>query len=440
MKKILMMGLIATVMIAGCTGTSPENIAKGTQMAQSFLDEYPNANIVAAYFNEASMASLLPDLQQKCGTQMASSDYYKVTITDASKNLDVIVWIDAKAQVPVCAIKTTPNSTVVQPDPSLTNPSSSESGLPDLIVSSVEFQPNMPALGQMVTVSITLKNIGTATAFPVIYILSADGVVVGSNNNEPRLSLKPQGSMTYSFTGNQGMTPGNHSIRVGVNPGFGGMMLVEESNYDNNLFDTSLTIAKEDINGCIPTTCQNSCRTQPDGCGGTLYCTCQYGSTCQSDGSCQSMMGVQVGDWINYSISQFEGSNPDNLISFRKIEITEISGSYVTFKLVESYTDGKSSTIVNDFDAQREIGFNTITSANLNVGDTRMAHGENMTVSQILNRVYNGVSREVAYLTTVSGGMVIEMYVDRQTGFVLEDNSNNSYSGFHNILTSTNLW
>ena len=246
MKKLMLLGLILlVVLIAGCAGTSPTEIAKGTQMAQSFLNEYPNANIVAAYFNETSMQSLLPDLQQKCGTQITSSDYYKVSITDVSKNLDVVVWVDAKSQTPVCAIRTAPNSTVIQPNPGPSKPPISENGLPDLIVSDMYVQPESPIVGQQIAISLTLKNIGTATAYPVIYILSVNGSATRSNENEPLLSLSPGGTMTYKITSDvvTKYNIGSYDIKVEVNPvGVNGPRLVKESNYDNNIAEKAISV------------------------------------------------------------------------------------------------------------------------------------------------------------------------------------------------------
>jgi hypothetical protein len=342
MKTLLILSLTAMLLIAGCTGTgtNPTDIAKGTQIAQSFLNEYPNANVVAAYFNEASMASLLSDLQQKCGTQIASSDYYKVTINDASKDLDVIIWVDAKSQTPVCAIKTAPNSTVIQPNPVQAHMPSTENGLPDLIVSNVVIEPDSPTLDDTLNITLTIENIGTATAYPVEYVVAAygnQGKLLRSNTDDQRVSLEPKGKVTYTVVINAAEIPSDHLLRVAVNPAYAGHYTVLESNYDNNIFDTNLNVANRggDVN-CVPKACDMSnCRIQDDGCGNELYCTCRPGSFCSNTGDCE----LQTGGSTIEGFGQLRVQSPFSLSVDGKLLLTVenmIGGSVTLLDVIVS--------------------------------------------------------------------------------------------------------
>ncbi len=299
MKSLLMVSLISIVLVAGCTSNmSPTDIAKGTMFAQSFLAEYPNAKIVAVYVNQNTMSSILPQLQADCGSQMTSKDYWKITITDQSTNLNAVVWVDAQKQQPVCAIRTAMNTTIIQPNPAPSKPPTTENGLPDLIISNFDIEPKFPIVGQQINVSITIKNVGTATAYPVVYILYVNGSATRSNENEPPLSLSPGKIMTYKITSYNVVTKyniGTYVIKTEVNPaGVNGQRLVKESNYDNNVAEETITVTGDE--SCVPNKCDPSnCRIQPDGCGGTLYCTCPSGLMCSNaDATCKPQITLEV--------------------------------------------------------------------------------------------------------------------------------------------------
>ena len=169
---------------------------------------------------------------------------------------------------------------------------------------------------------------------------------------------------------------------------------------------------------------------------------CFDGIKCLSQSTEENIVGVKVGDWVKYTVNGAAGSESNPEIS-TKAEVIKISGSNVTVTLTHYYKDGTTSTETRTLDVSKELG--SITSANLNVGDSRVSYGGNnepITVSQILTKTYNGVSRKVVYFNynNATYGQSLQAYYDQQTGFLLEDNISMFGMSVHDILDSTNLW
>jgi len=98
--------IISTVIVSGCVGQSGgqsfnvTELAKTNQAVKTFLEDYPNAKIIATLITNASIAS-------ECeNPQLPTKDYWKVTITDNVSNLTVTTWIDADTRNVVCLVKT----------------------------------------------------------------------------------------------------------------------------------------------------------------------------------------------------------------------------------------------------------------------------------------------------------------------------------------------
>jgi hypothetical protein len=154
-----------------------------------------------------------------------------------------------------------------------------------------------------------------------------------------------------------------------------------------------------------------------------------------------SGVGVHVGDWINYSVNETGIVSSPEVFTYS--EVTKIFGPNVTMTNIHYYEDKTTSIDNQTVDVSKQ--FSGITSANLNVGDSRAIYtGENvpLTVSQILTRTYNGVSREVVYFNYNNATYTesLQIYFDRQTGFMLESNMSMLGISIQAILNSTNLW
>lgn len=106
MKDIsLLIPLVGIVLVSGCIGQAPEDIAKANPTVQQFLDEHPNAEITATYFPESQVQEIIDTIRTECNNpQMQSKNYYKVHVTDPSSGFSVIGWIDWDNKITLCII------------------------------------------------------------------------------------------------------------------------------------------------------------------------------------------------------------------------------------------------------------------------------------------------------------------------------------------------
>jgi len=116
-------------------------------------------------------------------------------------------------------------------------------GVHDIAVTNVTPSPVSVPLGENVSISVTVKNNGTATetfSVTVYYNLTAtERAVIGTVNVT---DLAPDGSKTLSFTWNtSGVTPGTFTIKVEVPPVSG------ETNTSDNTATTNVTVLFHDI-------------------------------------------------------------------------------------------------------------------------------------------------------------------------------------------------
>jgi len=107
MKKLFIPLLILAIAVfSGCVTSAVddvETIAKTTALAKEFLGQYPNAEVrvtlVSAGFVESD-----EDFIQNCeGVEV--KQYYKVSLSDAATNLNVLTWVDPNSKQVVCSFK-----------------------------------------------------------------------------------------------------------------------------------------------------------------------------------------------------------------------------------------------------------------------------------------------------------------------------------------------
>jgi len=98
--------LILVSVVSGCT-TNMSNLemAIATESVREFLDEYPNAKVVALHMDKNYMENIIDNLKSDCGEQMTLDSYWKVTVNDADSNLNVTIWIEESSMETVCVIR-----------------------------------------------------------------------------------------------------------------------------------------------------------------------------------------------------------------------------------------------------------------------------------------------------------------------------------------------
>lgn len=112
-----MMYLFLVLFISGCVSEEKmiENLAKQSELANTFLKEHPNAEIIVVKLSEEDVSKIIDVIRDKCGSQMQIKPYWKVEITDPDTQSSITSWIDVDAQELLCAyrISTAPQTTTV---------------------------------------------------------------------------------------------------------------------------------------------------------------------------------------------------------------------------------------------------------------------------------------------------------------------------------------
>jgi hypothetical protein len=154
-------------------------------------------------------------------------------------------------------------------------------------------------------------------------------------------------------------------------------------------------------------------------------------------------VGVKVGDYVDYSVN-VSGIVQESGLESIKAEIVDVAGTNVTLLISYNYQNGTTTTDRRTVDVSKEADF--ITSANLNVGDSRSGRPplQVLTIDSIITRDYGSVTREVVYCNQTSTTKSLQVYYDRKTEFLVEEyyelvqfgiTANLKYS-----LHSTNPW
>ena len=164
-------------------------------------------------------------------------------------------------------------------------------------------------------------------------------------------------------------------------------------------------------------------------------------------GSCQPetyIVGVEVGDWVKYSVSRTGprrgwGISPNT--EWIKVEVQNISGTNVTIR--ESETTGTIRMISGDIAGGSVDRY--IIAGNLSAGDEIFFGLWKLFINRTVSKSYGGVSKEAnlvewsvvkldfGYMANCSQ----EYCWDKETGFLLEMTWTAYYLGYENTSKST---
>lgn len=188
----------------------------------------------------------------------------------------------------------------------------------------------------------------------------------------------------------------------------------------------------------------------------------------------ESVVGVEVGDWVKYDLmATFVSDDPNAQIPPELVEmndtesiknvVTAISGTKITFERITHYTDGnetKSFEYVNvdTGSSSTNGGFMFIPS---NLGKYDLIHAsvtEHYFINETIHRTYMGITRDINHLnvsTTIYGESDITIitanyYWDKATGILCErpgtvltyDTSTDYTTSFamSEKIVDTNIW
>lgn len=105
--KISALLLVAIILIAGCTQSGLTPIVKNLPEVKEFLNQYPEAAITASAYSPSAVKFVLENFKEQCpNLGEDGKSYQKITVIDGKTRQMMIVWIEAKNNEFVCAIRT----------------------------------------------------------------------------------------------------------------------------------------------------------------------------------------------------------------------------------------------------------------------------------------------------------------------------------------------
>lgn len=112
--KISTLLLVAVILIAGCIQSGMAPIVKNLPEVKEFLNQYPEAAITASAYSPASIKFVLKNFEEQCpNLGEEGKSYQKVTVIDGKTKQMMIVWVEAKNNEFVCAIRTSLSGEIV---------------------------------------------------------------------------------------------------------------------------------------------------------------------------------------------------------------------------------------------------------------------------------------------------------------------------------------
>ncbi|UCD07154.1 MAG: eight-cysteine-cluster domain-containing protein, partial [Candidatus Aenigmatarchaeota archaeon] len=95
------------LLVSGCiSGFDAETLAKLNPIIQDFLNDHPNAEILATHFTENQSSQIIEDIRAECANPMIEpKEFYRVRFTEEDTGFYAVVWIDWEARQIECAFK-----------------------------------------------------------------------------------------------------------------------------------------------------------------------------------------------------------------------------------------------------------------------------------------------------------------------------------------------
>jgi hypothetical protein len=152
----------------------------------------------------------------------------------------------------------------------------------------------------------------------------------------------------------------------------------------------------------------------------------------------QPTVGVQAGQWIEYSVTYTGTPTEGHDISFARMTILDVSGTSIHVTIMSQFSNGSQETMNSTLDLSTgQLIDNFIIPANLNVGDTFYAqYLGNVTIEKAEQQTYAGATR-----TVISSTVGINSYVwDQATGVSVEGTSEQPDYTMHTKVSDTNMW
>lgn len=150
-------------------------------------------------------------------------------------------------------------------------------------------------------------------------------------------------------------------------------------------------------------------------------------------------VGVEKGDWIEYSVTEIGNPTPDFNITWARLDVTAVQGEKITISVQTGYANG---TVY----PEPQISLNLATGAvgdgffiptNFNVGDQFYSEYQgNITITSVGQQEVGGAVRTVLSATSNQ----TTYYWDRQTGILVGATTSFPSFTLFTKTSGTNLW
>lgn len=149
-------------------------------------------------------------------------------------------------------------------------------------------------------------------------------------------------------------------------------------------------------------------------------------------------IGVQGGDWIEYTVTSTGAPMQGHDVQWARMEILSEENPTINVSITSMFTDGSNETTEHTLNLETgHLIDDFIIPSNLNVGDTFVDETlGNVTITQTAVQTYAGAER-----TVVSATVGNNTYIwDQATGVSVEGTSQTSEYTIHTVVSVTNMW
>lgn len=150
------------------------------------------------------------------------------------------------------------------------------------------------------------------------------------------------------------------------------------------------------------------------------------------------IVGVEKGNWIEYSVV-CNGDIPlDHNVTWAKIEVTDVENDLIFVNITSTYSDNRNEIVASILNIQTgEIGEGFIIPANLSQGDIFLEEFEGIiTINKVEEKTIVNQKRIVVGANTPN----TSFYWDQKTGFLVEANTTNTNFSIATKAIATNIW
>ena len=157
----------------------------------------------------------------------------------------------------------------------------------------------------------------------------------------------------------------------------------------------------------------------------------------------QPIVGVNTGDWIEYSVKNAGAVPAAQDLTWAKIEILKVEGEAFEANFTVEYVNGTMASAVRSFNfSEGNVQAWIIIPANLSLGQSfhDSSINSNVIIQGQIQKTVAGAERTVTYVNSTQGGEVRNKQWDKATGFYVQSEDNLGTYTVNAQAIATNIW